>query len=609
MKKYSRYAAAAAALLAVLLAAGALYLVLTIGRAEPANPLTADPEPLRTETAGGITEADTASASEEQEPDVPETPEEQTAPEQETEQKETQQLTPNDTGESDTSQTSGVDGQEAALLGNEGKPNGSGEGSGDSGESGQPEGEEAGLVTDLYTGMIVKVSDLQNDRLHFYAYYSAPDVDAGIQVSLRHKTETGNGTRLPADGVNYTARLQLGSNRISITYTDAEGTRHVSLFVITYAADKADEENPVIGETPPTIETNLDGWTEDIRTREFTLTVKAKNGSTGKTLYSNHIQVTMDGKTIKNPTGSGTYEYVLYFERPNVGDREKHTVTVLAWDDDGNSRYQSYEVWYYATDDGEIIGTVTIAIDATVVGLGIIDEAEYDIVQGEPAAATVKAMLEDYGYEVVADGSVKVGYYLRSLSRADAFLGAAVPDRLMTFLTRDGITMTSPCTRDTLSEFDFTMGSGWMYCLNGKLFPGKGLSDYYLNDGDSIVLRYTLAWGKDIGGYVSENGGYGNLSAYCGIWVNGEYTPLSHHWNTETPLRVEPTATEDGYVEYTCSLCGETYRETLTHTGTIDPTEPTDPTEPIDPTEPDEPADPSEPAEPAEATNPTENES
>ncbi|MCL2403016.1 MAG: DUF4430 domain-containing protein [Coriobacteriia bacterium] len=49
-----------------------------------------------------------------------------------------------------------------------------------------------------------------------------------------------------------------------------------------------------------------------------------------------------------------------------------------------------------------------------------------------------------------------------------------------------------------LSEFDFGPRSGWMYSVNGA-WPGAGASNFTLNAGDSIVWRYTLNRGTDIG--------------------------------------------------------------------------------------------------------------
>ena len=65
-----------------------------------------------------------------------------------------------------------------------------------------------------------------------------------------------------------------------------------------------------------------------------------------------------------------------------------------------------------------------------------------------------------------------------------------------------------------------------MYSIGGTLFPGRGMSDYKASDGLTIYLRFTLAYGKDVGGYESAGGSYGSLSSYCGLWINGGYQAL-----------------------------------------------------------------------------------
>ena len=52
---------------------------------------------------------------------------------------------------------------------------------------------------------------------------------------------------------------------------------------------------------------------------------------------------------------------------------------------------------------------------------------------------------------------------------------------------------------DSLGEFDFSNGSGWMYSVNGH-YPNVGFADYYFKDGDVVRIRFTLALGADIGG-------------------------------------------------------------------------------------------------------------
>ena len=95
-----------------------------------------------------------------------------------------------------------------------------------------------------------------------------------------------------------------------------------------------------------------------------------------------------------------------------------------------------------------------------------------------------------------------------------------------------------------IGEFDYTSGSGWMYSLDGTYYPGQSMSAVYLKDGDVLTLRYTLAYGWDIGG-GSDN--YGNVVGYCVEGRNGTIY-VSHRWETaEDP---------DGSVRYVCRCCG-----------------------------------------------------
>ena len=98
-----------------------------------------------------------------------------------------------------------------------------------------------------------------------------------------------------------------------------------------------------------------------------------------------------------------------------------------------------------------------------------------------------------------------------------------------------------------------------MYSVNGVLYAGKSLSDYYLSDGDTLYLRFTLAYGKDIGGYNSSGGSYGKLPTYCGKWINGTYLD-AQRWGEETVL-LEPTCTQAGTMAQTCSVCGDVRNE------------------------------------------------
>ena len=571
-------------LASLLLAAGALAAVVFSYPSAPENPIDYSISPLFRQDAEAL-----QPQREEQEPPTREEPETETAqppeedPPEETPSREEPSREEPTVGEPAVTEASAGTPPDEAVSADEPAngtepdeaPSSGGEGPG--GEPAEvPGGDGTGqtetaphLVTDLFTGVLERTA-LTDDILSFYVYYSDPSVNADIRVNLNHKpagaaSYSGNGSFLAARGNTYTVTLKTGVNKFVVYYTDGAGGRKTATYVITYTEKRADASTPTVGDAPPTVSTNLDGWVGSIRVSSFTLIVRAF-ASDGKAISRSGtyegIEVYLDGRELKETTGvGGQYEYVLHFERPTVGDTEAHKVEIRAWDKDGNSRYTSYTVTYEAYDEGEVIGHVSMVIDATTVGLGVLDAFDYDIVQGKPAAATVLAMLEEFGYEPVYDGSVGVGFYLRGIRRSDTFRGAAIPDDLKECVVRDGIRFTSPCGPDALTEHDFTTGSGWLFAVNGT-YPGKGLSDFYLNDGDTLYLRFTLAYGKDVGGYTLTGNGYGSLSSYCGMWVDDAYIQLRHDYQV-TCVR-EATGDENGYTEYTCSRCGSTYREELT---------------------------------------------
>lgn len=327
------------------------------------------------------------------------------------------------------------------------------------------------------------------------------------------------------DNVHYAAPLVLNETTSITLYLklDGENVAYVR-YQIRYEMEKADEDNLEVGDNPPSIITNLDGYTDIMEAQDFLLWVSARTNPEGDPIYSNQIEVWLNGQLVPKQTGDSRPEYELHFEPPNVGDYAKYTVKIRAWDGKGNSTMKIYTINYHTVSEGDYLGTVQIVLDATTVGLGIIDSATYEIVQGDTAAGVVIRFLEEYGYEPVYSGSAKVGFYLRSISRGDLCYGAKVPDSLWNMILRDRIQLSGHSDRDSLGEYDYTMGSGWMYSINGSVYPGRGLSEYKLSKNTTIYLRFTLAYGKDIGGFDATGQGIGSLSSYCGVWINGGFS-------------------------------------------------------------------------------------
>ena len=525
---------------------------------------TQEPEPLpqppaqaiRTEGQGGASQQEKPNAPEQPEdPEDEEPPEEPETPEQPDEEPPQEEPDAPEQPENPTD-----DPEQPEQPGDNPQP-GDHPGKGDNDGPG-PVDPEPGPSDDTSTRIITDLSNceitynqLTDDTLPFYAYLINPNGET-LKVKLQNSDTPMNGRYLTsADGKNYTARMVRNeTNHITLYRKKGNTTVEEVRFSIRYVAQKADEDHPTIGEHPPTIVTNLDGVTETSN-RNFTLTVKA-TAYTGSPLYASQIEVQMDGKRITGPTGGPVYEYQLYFPDPIVGDTVEHTITIRAWDGEGNSAFVSYRILYRFVDTGDVIGTAYIVIDATTVGLDVMEEPyTYKIRQNTPASYAVIEALEEWGYEYEYSGSMDVGFYLRRISRGGMMDYPAIPENLWSKILQDGLTLTGQTDNNSLGEFDYTQGSGWMYSVGGNTYAGKGLSGYYLTDGDTLYLRFTLAYGKDIGGYSSTGGSYGLLPSYCGKWLNGTYIE-EHVWGEPTQA-VAPDCTHPGEISTVCTVCGD----------------------------------------------------
>lgn len=599
MRRKTIWGRVCTAVLILSLLAGAVAVVFTGGRVRPPDPLPEQAQVLRPDRqerggSGGTSDDVPLTQSPEptepsEEPDETETAEPSTEPDEPTDA----------TSATQTTQTPEPSEEPTRSTGGGTEPT---EEPGPA-PTEAPGPEEPHIVTDLVS-RVWRSGELDGDTLRFYAY-AAGSGDLSLRVYYKESGSTANnGTRLlPADDRNFSVRLTLNQSYTFSLYLYRDGRRigDAAVYYVSYRARLADDDQPEIGDAPPVITTSRDGRTDPVSVQTMTFVVWARTGTDGSPIYTSHLQVSMDGELLTNPTGSAAsgYEYVLRFSAPLVGDEREYTLRILAWDDAGNSAMRTVKIVYQTVSEGDDIGEATIRIDATTVGLGIVDEETVRIKQGDTAAQTVLQMLEDCGYEAGYDGLAEKngGFYLMRLTRGDLLYRAQVPERLWTLIQRDGISLTGAPGRDSLGQHDYTWGAGWMYDVNGY-YPGKGLSEWMLGDGDVLTLRFTLAWGKDIDGFGATGGGYGVLSSYCYVWRDGQEIPLGHDW--QETARVEPTETEDGYADYVCTKCAETRRDVLPKTGTVDPTVPTEPTNPTDPTDP---TDPTEPADPTENEN------
>lgn len=516
----------------------------------------------------------------------------------------------------------------------DGDVGGEGDGGSSGGNSGLGDGEDDNaprIFTDLTANMYLTRTDLPDGKLSFQAYPVGDGNNLSVKVVLQNDEAPANGTTLvSSDGKNYVAQLLLNSDSYITIYLKENG-ENISYvkYKVSFYAEKADEDHPEIGEYPPTIITSLDGESLDITTQDLVFWVSAKTHQQlgSKTIYSNKIKVWLDGEELDKQSGDSRPEYDVHFPTPNSGEDEQHVIKVLTWDDKGNSRFKYYTVNYHMISEGIYAGTVNVVIDATAVGLGFLDGDQIDMASGETIASVVLRFLEKHGYVADYMGTPTSNFYLRRIYRGDIAYYAGIPTELRTLIERDGILINNQKDRDSLGEFDFTMGSGWMYSVNGVVYAGRAMSAYPAQSGSTIFLRFTLAYGKDIGGYDATGGGYGSLTSYCKVWINGGVQELGHDYQESD--RVEPTAQEDGFIEFICSKCHETKRDIIPALGeepeiteppdvrpeeseppSPEPTEiilPSNEPQPVEPVVPDETPEPSSPVEPSEDSSEPDN--
>ena len=191
-------------------------------------------------------------------------------------------------------------------------------------------------------------------------------------------------------------------------------------------------------------------------------------------------------------------------------ESREYLVEITATDAEGLSQTKTYNITYEMAEYGEPIGKATVCIEAFTIGGGyIVAPIEIDVLEGVNCAYLLDEFLADNNLSYMSTGSLDGGFYLATISDIPEFT-PVICETLLLALTDAGYDVAlESYTPNQLSEFDFTQGSGWMYCVNG-IFPNVGFSEYYLQDGDVMRIQFTLAYGSDIGG--ASGAGY----AYAG---------------------------------------------------------------------------------------------
>ena len=337
-------------------------------------------------------------------------------------------------------------------------------------------------------------------RLHLNPSTGKESID---RVRVSDSTGTFSLTQDSDD--RYTVQMGREDRQLYIDYRDSTGRSRTYKYLLHFqrgAEDTPEDRQPAIiaqVEADGTVIGLTNGLT--MKTPDLIVLVDGRSYN-GQQLYANNYTVSVNGTVVSAPISQSGYQFGYTAYLSNVG---ANTITITATDGDGYAATRSWTVYY---ENGDI--TVTVSVEATTVGLGyLVPPTEVTVPGGTDAWSIVEKVLTENGYGISGSGS-----YLSAIQRSGICSGFFIDSELMELIMADGMDENGagldpqPFSMDSLGEFDFYRWSGWMYSYNGS-YPGYGMNVCKPQDGSVIRVRYTLAMGKDIGGYSSANGSYG----------------------------------------------------------------------------------------------------
>lgn len=324
----------------------------------------------------------------------------------------------------------------------------------------------------------------------FYAKATAKEVVVPLHITVNDQLVKSS------DSTNYHVQLINGTNIVKVVgnYQDEQLERQ---YTITYN-DPNENENPQVDPDAPKLVTDLKSGSKvkgDIKT----INVWPVTAS-GERIRGKNVQVQVNGENIPftwDDSVKTSYKLTL-----RTG---QNTVTIKVWDDEGRTVTETFTVTSVAPAEDGVIGQVTISLEASVLGIPyLIKPTKMDIRQGQRGSYILDQLLRTNGFTYGKTGNLDSSFYLRDVSKPGMLNNVAIPDDLWEVVEKVSTTSNREAySPDSLSEFDFANGSGWMYSVNGD-YPNYGFADAYFLDGDVVRVRYTLHYGKDIGGHDSS---------------------------------------------------------------------------------------------------------
>src|SRR5690625_1106315 len=294
----------------------------------------------------------------------------------------------------------------------------------------------------------------------------------------------------------YTVDLVEGENIFTLTAKKGDVIQNET-YKIVYNPDANRDENPDVDEYAPSLEVFDISDGQTLKSSYYTFHVKSTSYK-GESLTGGKGEITAknNGSPIRvNWVDSAQISFTMDVQQG------ENKIVIEAKDDEGNSTTKTLIVHGDLYEDGETIGDITISVEASTIGLGyIIPPETLDIRQGENGVQVIDRLFTDHGIDYDYTGSSENSFYLEAIYKSNLVVDPKIPSDLAKLLEQD-MDRYDPedYLTDSLGEFDFTNGSGWMYSVNGN-YPNVGFADWHFKDGDEVRIRFTLAYGSDIGG-------------------------------------------------------------------------------------------------------------
>ena len=351
------------------------------------------------------------------------------------------------------------------------------------------------LPEDALVQQSIQVSDLMQEI----------GLDDPAQILyVRNITGIGSDSLLQSVNGAYAALLSTkGTTIIQVKYKDADGDTQLYIKKINYVRP----EGSTPTEKQPLIRTNLkENGIYNQATLNFDVWV---TNYRGKALAYSDMEVMVNGSPA---------DYIGEMNRQTYSTQLRsgaNTINIKITDEYQYTVRKTYTVFYQTGK-----GRITISLEAGTIGIPyLIKPKEIDVESGMSLSHVLDEYLRSEGFTYTYTGDLNDGFYLVKIHKKNLIKGYKIPADLASKIRKDELLFDENGfeSLDDLGEFDFCQGSGWMYSING-LYSSYGFNKAYVQDGDTVRIRFTLAYGKDIGGYETMAGTYGVLDSYGKEW-------------------------------------------------------------------------------------------